>query len=250
MHIHELPETRLRFFVPRLAVSLVLIAVFWGVVRMLWYPGYYYELSGTAWLILVAAAFAILVGPMLTTALYRRDKQGMWNDIVVLAVVEVIALGIACNALYERRPAFLVFTVDRFEIVSPAEVDTTRIVYPELSQGGIETLVAARLPNDSELAQPIVDDILFNGGVDIDRRPALWEPYEYSAREAASRARPLADLQGADAADQVQNWLDNQGEPAYKFGFLPIRGLKGDAALVVNESGFPMTILGTDPWQD
>lgn len=248
MSVLELPETRLKFFLPRLAVSVLLIAAFWAFIRFYWYPGHYYALSGTPRLMLIVAAFVVLAGPVLTTMFYRRNKKGMWGDIAVLAVVELIALGIAFYAFYDRRPAFLVFAVDRFEIVAPVDVDTDLIEYAEFASGGIETLVAARLPDDPAVAEPIVDDILFSGGVDIDRRPSLWEPYEFSAREAAERARPLADLESIDSDGHLQDWLAGQDDPAFKFGFLPIRGAKADATLIINEQGYPVTILPIDPW--
>ena len=111
MRLPELPETRLEFFLPRLLLSLLLFTAFWTFVRYLWYPGHFYELSGSPWLMVIVAAFVLLVGPALTTLVYRRDKKGMWADIAVLAVVEMVAIAVATNAFYDRRPAFLVLSL-------------------------------------------------------------------------------------------------------------------------------------------
>ena len=100
MRLPQLPESRLGFFLPRAAASLLLIAAFWAVVRYFWYPGHYFELAGTQRLLLIAAGFALLAGPALTTLVYRRDKKGMWGDIAVLMIVEVAALGVAMNGMY------------------------------------------------------------------------------------------------------------------------------------------------------
>jgi hypothetical protein len=78
----------------------------------------------------------------------------------------------------------------------------------------------------------------------------LWEPYQFSAREAAGRARPLSDLEPNDSEARLQRWLDQQGEPGFRFGYLPIRGLKADATVIVNEQGFPVAVLAIDPWLD
>lgn len=248
-----LPATRLEFFGPRLAVTAVLLALLLGVARFLWFPGLSFSLTGISVLILTISGVALVVGPGLSTLLYRREKKGLIGDLIIVLAVELVAIGLTAGTLYERRPYFAVFAVDRFELVSASEVNWDEIPYKELlhKPGHAPRLVFAQLPTNPDVLNALIDDTVFAGGPDIDRRPEFWLPYANGVASVIERAKPLQDLaaRGGEAARLVRRWIAGQPGDLEDYAYFPVRGTAKDAAIVVHRQiGYPVAMLDIDPW--
>ena len=254
MIIKYLPETRLEFLWLRLAVSGVVLALFIGLVRLVWYPGLHFQLSGALGNVAIAAGVALVIGPGLTTFVYKRGKKGLLLDVWVIFAVEVVALSFAATELYERRPEFMVFAIDRFEAVAASKVGEFPFRHEELAAGGVlsgPTAVIARFPDDSEERADLKYSILFDGQPDIDRRPDHWYPYASGTAAVLESSRPLQELR--DVAPEYQGAVDRwlwlaPGELA-DYRFVSVQGNKRDAVAVVEvATGQPVGMIDLDPW--
>ncbi len=253
MNIIALPERRLDFLWVRLALSGVLLALLIGPVRLAWYPDLHFHLSEAPRLIVTLAAVTLLAGPGLTTLIYRADKKGMRFDILVILALEILAIALAAVTLYERRPEFLVFAVDRFEAVYADEVTDHAFRFDEVADGeGIGPgLAIARFPDDDEERANLKYAIFFDGEPDIDRRPDQWYPYDSGADAVVARGRGLAQLMAAGAAYRraVERWLGTVHGVADDYVFLPVSGKIRDGAMIVERStGRPAGMIDVDPW--
>ena len=85
--------TRASVFWLRLAVTASLLILLFGLLKMLWYPQAYFELFGIGKLFLTLAIAALVVGPGLTTLVFRPGKKGLFFDIVIIAVIEALMFG-------------------------------------------------------------------------------------------------------------------------------------------------------------
>ena len=245
--------TRWGVFRWRLAASAAVLLPVVAVVLTLWYPGGYAALAGVYGLLLVLVAASLVVGAGLTTLMYRPGKRGLWIDIVVLAVVELAAIGWAVHEIHARRPEFTVFAVDRFEVVTGREVDKQSVLSAgiELRPAHAPRLVFAQLPSDPDARSRLIDETVFEGKPDIDRRPEFWHPYATGVSSILARARPLMALRDQDGVRQaaVANWLEDTAADASDFVVVPIRGQRGDAAMVLHaRTGYPVGIIDVDPW--
>ena len=245
--------TRWGVFRLRLAASMVVLLPLVAVVRLLWYPGGYAGLAGVYGLLSVLAAVSLVVGAGLTTLMYRPGKRGLWFDIVVLAVLELAAIGWAVYEIHTRRPAFTVFAVDRFEVVTAREVDMQAVL-----AGGIEPrpahaprLVYAQMPSDPAARSRLVEETVIGGMADIDRRPEFWRPYAAGVTRVLAIARPLVELTETDVERKpvVARWLQGAVGDATDYVYVPIRGRRRDAAMVLHvRTGYPVDIIDVDPW--
>lgn len=247
------PVTRSRIFSIRLAITLAVLGLLVALLRFVWYPDAHFSLAGTARFVWILAAVACIVGPCLTAMVYRAGKRGLGFDIAILAVVEAVAVVWAAVVLYERRPYYAVFAVDRFEVVALGELEST-VPVPDglrMRPGHEPRLVYAALPDDVERRNALIDDVIFGGGPDIDRRPEFWHPYAAGAAAARARARPLTDLSsGGDKRARILTaWLASQPGRPGEYAYLPIRGRAADALLILHAKiGYPVDILVVDPW--
>lgn len=245
--------TRASVFWLRLAVTASLLILVFGLLRMLWYPEAYFELFGVAKLFLMLAFVTLIMGPGLTTLLFRPGKKGLVFDIVVIAIAEVAVFTWAVIELNDRKPVFAVFAVDRFESVRANEVDLEQLRYPELAgrPGHAPRLVYAQLPEDPDAMSRLIDETVFLGMADIDRRPEFWKPYAQGVREIRGAAQPLTELlvRADSRAAEIQQWLDAQRLTAADYLYLPVRGSRADGTMVLHgDIGYPVAVLGVDPW--
>jgi hypothetical protein len=146
-----------------------------------------------------------------------------------------------------------VFAVDRFEAMSRLEVDTRQIAYPSLlTRPGHEPRLAyAELPTDPEVFDRLLDETIFEGKQDIDRRPEFWKPYTAGIATIKAAAKPLSDLLNGDQArgDIVRGWLSGRAEGVDEFLYLPLRGKAQDVVIIMHaDIGYPVELLAVDPW--
>ncbi len=245
--------TRFRVFRLRLAATALLLLLAFAVVRLLWYPGPHFAISGAGRLLAIAAAVALVVGPGLTALVFKPGKKGLVLDIYLLAAVEIAAVSLALVLLHGRQPEYVVLAVDRFEAVPLGDIDTSQIAYDELRRrpGHQPRLVYAEMPTDPVIVDRLIDETVFGGQKDIDRRPEFWKPYPAGIRHLQQAATPLAELVTEDSkrGRKARRWLSRRGGPARDYVFLPLRGSETDAAIILHaDVGYPVGALAVDPW--
>ena len=245
--------TRLKVFHIRLAASAGILLLVFALVRLLWYPGSYFTISGVGKQLLILAAVNLVIGPGLSAFVYKPGKKGLVTDLGVLAGVELLAVLMATSIIYARQPYFTVFAVDRFEAVSRLEVDTSKISFAELGTrpGHEPRLVYAQLPKDQKVFEQLLDETVLQGKKDIDRRPEFWRPYNDGIPVLKAAAIPLASLSHDDKQRlaSVERWLSKQSGDASNYIYLPLRGKRGDAMMILHaDIGYPVDTLDVDPW--
>lgn len=245
--------TRLKVFQIRLAATTGVLLLVFAVVRLLWYPGAYFAISGVGRLFWVLAGVTVVVGPGLSAFVYKPQKKGLLSDLGLLALVEIVAVVVAVSVFYARQPFFTVFAVDRFEAVSRQEIDTAQIGHAvfRTRPGHEPRLVYAQLPQDPDVLSILIDETVFEGKQDIDRRPEFWKPYATGIPVIKAAAKPLERLLSGDQrrAERVQRWIAQQQGKAKDFIYLPLRGKNGDATIILHaDIGYPVDILQVDPW--
>ncbi|MGI9272039.1 MAG: hypothetical protein ACR2QT_09710 [Woeseiaceae bacterium] len=245
--------TRSQLFQIRFAATAGLLLLAFLMVRFLWFPSGYFGISGVAKLFLVLVGVNFVVGPVLSTILFKPGKWGLKFDLVVVACVEVAILMWGLAEIHERRPAFAVFAVDRFEAVTQSEVDPSQLAASGLdsSTGFAPRLVYAELPTDIDVMNQLIDDTVFLGKKDIDRRPEFWKPYATGMRVIKAAVVPVTDLllPQDDRATAIQSWLERNDAQAKDYTYLPIQGWSADGIVILHaDIGYPVTVLAIDPW--
>lgn len=245
--------TRASVFRLRFAVTAGLLLLVYAILRLLWYPAAYFELFGVLSLYLTLAAAALIVGPGLSTLLFRPGKKGLIFDLVVVSLLELAIIMWAVSVLHERRPVYAVFAVDRFEAVRADEVDISQLQYSELMgrPGHTPRLIYAPLPTDPDVMNRLIDETVFSGMADIDRRPEFWKPYAQGVKDIRAAAKPLSDLlaEADDRAVEVKHWLGRQSLGAADFVYLPVLGGRADGTMILHaDIGYPAAVLAIDPW--
>jgi hypothetical protein len=252
-----LEVSRGRAFLTHLIASATVVGGACAIIFFVWYPPPYFMATG-AWSVLrVLIGVDLGLGPLCTLIVFKPGKRGLKFDLAAIAVVQLAALVYGMASIYQGRPYFTVFAIDRFYVLERAAVDPAELARRAQVQPIGEKpirgplLVAASRPTDTAAMQRLLDETVFRGLPDIERRPEYWWPYTEQTARVASRAQPLAVLRAArpNSAAQIAALPARLGLPEERLGFLPLIARNRDLSFIVDRSsGAPLEVLDIDPW--
>ena len=109
--------------------SLVVAISVAGFVLFVWFPGDIYRLTGGIGLFVVLMLVDLVCGPGLTIVLFDPNKlKWKWRiDIVLIALVQISALGYGVFQIAKIRPVYLAFEADRFRVVQALDIDLAQL---------------------------------------------------------------------------------------------------------------------------
>lgn len=238
-----------------LASLLATIAVTAGLV-WLWYPLALWSLAGitqATWLLLAAVAIA---PPLMTFAVYRPGKKGLWADIGVILALQLAFLAFGVVTLARARPVFLVAAVDRFELVRAAELapeDLARGQRPEFRTAPWTgpRVVGVMMPTAPDEQYELIMSGL--SGKDVQYFPKYYTDYATSAPGILGRSKPLDTLVSRSQADQatIAAALQKAGRRQDTTRFVPINGTAGAATMLIDSgNGGAIAPVDVYPWTD
>lgn len=231
---------RARLGLALLGASLAVIGFVYALLVAFWYPPPYFRVEGADRVFYFMAAALLVLGPLLTVYLFKPGKKGLWLDMTVVALLQAAALGWALNVLYQDRPWFVVFAVDRFSVLAARDVDFTEIRdarYLQKPRRG-PWMITARMPLDQQEYEALMEATMFRGEADIEQRPRYWGDYvqgrDAVVAQGSTREEVLATNPGAaQALDQA---LAASGLVPEQVVFVPTRGVHADFALMLDRS--------------
>jgi len=247
--------SKVRAFLIHLSISATVVGAVFAVIFFAWYPEPYFQIAGTRKVVMVLLGVDLVLGPLLTLILFKSGKPSLVFDLSVIALIQLSALVYGTSIIFQERPYFVVFTVDRFMVVAKSDVDLSRLVYEELKnkpwRGPI--FAVANLPDSDEERQKLFTEVL-DGKPDIDRRPEYWSPYADSVGEVMDRATALTDLKakGEVIASEVEKVIQRHPN-GDQLVYLPIVSTAITRAfpLVLDSSGiYPVDFIGVDLWAE
>jgi hypothetical protein len=234
-----------------LLLSAAVAAAMLAFMLTVWYPRPLFEAAGGDRLIFILVAVDVTLGPLITLIIFKAGKRGLKFDLAVIAMVQLSALAYGMHTVYLARPVYLVFTKDRFELVSAKDLDPEdlhKVTDPEfdhLPLGG-PRYIAAVSPSDPTARQKMLMSSL--EGKDLQMFPQYYVPYEQEIGSVLARAQPVATLLGRDT-ERVQRGLQSAGRSQEAVKYLPLRASQVDGAVLLDaKTGAPLGIVLVDPW--
>ena len=139
------------------------------------------------------------------------------------------------------------------EHLLPFFIATCDVVYPRLLEKPLvgPRLVVALLPATVDGMQKLLDDVIFEGKPDIERRPEFWSPYEDQTAHVLTKVVDLAKLAASpnNDAGQIERFLKRNDRRMDELAYVPLVGQDRDFAFVVDKaSGQPLDIIDINPW--
>lgn len=235
------------------ALSVAVAALAAALVFGVWYPYPYREISGGRELFFIIVAVDVVMGPLLTFAVFNRKKpmKELKRDLAIIVLLQLAALGYGLWTVFISRPVHLVHEYDRFRVVHAVEVD------PDLLDKAPPALRSLPLTGPSTIAlRDFKDgkekgDFTFAalGGVQLAARPELWQDYEKGAKQVLAESKAIAQLKTRFAAQvtQIDEAVLSTGRAENALRYVPMVGRKTFwTVLVDGTTAQPLAYLPID----
>lgn len=195
---------RSRFAFKVAIINLLLSGIFFGAIAFfvfkLWYPYPYREIVGGTKLFLLAIAVNVICGPLLAAIVSnpQKSKSELTKDLSVIGLIQLTALSFGLYALFQARPVYLAFEVDRFRVVTYADIkkedlNPDVVDLHRVPLTGVR-LIGTRTPKDGEEMIESLD--LSLKGFDPSSRPKWWVDYDAIKNDVIKKAFPISNLLG------------------------------------------------------
>jgi hypothetical protein len=199
-----------------------------ALVFLIWYPYPYRDASGGRALFMLVVTVDVIVGPLLTFAIFNRKKplKELKRDLAVVVLLQLGALAYGLWTVFVARPVYLAFEIDRFRVVHAIEVDEQLLT--KAPQG----LRALPLTGPRQVAVRPFKDANESGeatmaavaGVSLSARPDLWQTYDQARERVRAEAKPAALLLKRFPKEEarIKAALADSGRPVDKLSYLPM----------------------------
>ncbi len=179
-----------------LSLAVALLAAL--LVFYVWYPYPYRNISGGRELFLLVVAVDVVMGPLLTLAVFNltKPRKELIRDLTVIGLLQTAALVYGLWTVSAARPVYLVFELNRFTVVHAIEVPPESLAKapPELRQLpllGPGILSVRAFKNNEEQTNATMAAL---AGLAVGAQPDLWQSYNLGKAQVLAVAKPLADL--------------------------------------------------------
>lgn len=249
-----LAVSRKRAFLTHALCSAGIVSAVCVLVIFVWYPGQYLQIANAWRPLRVLLGVDLVLGPLLTLMLFKPGKKGLLFDLAFILAVQLAALIYGVTIIYNNRPYFDVFAVDRFVVLSKADINAAEWAQASRRIGTKPLIgpvrVVASLPTDPDAPTKNTKES-FAGERDIDQRPELWSPYQERIAKVIARIKPVSALRTSnpDTQKRLAALPARLKLPAERIGFLPaMAGTRAVTLIVDATTGATLDVIDKDPW--
>jgi hypothetical protein len=247
---------RVRAALIHLALSATVAALVFLPLYFFWYPDVLFESAGGRDLFFLIVSVDVTIGPVVTLIIYVPGKRGLLFDLVVIAILQSSALSYGVWVLFESRPVYIAYVLDRYELVRANGFPDGELAkghkagYDQLSWTGPK-LVGVMLPTDPDESFKL--GLSGMGGVDAQYYPRYYVPYDAVRDQVKAKGQPIALLRKRNPRrnPQIDQVLAAIGRSEADLRFIPMRAGKSDLAVFVDpKDGTLLKITSLNPWAE
>ncbi|SFV01808.1 hypothetical protein SAMN05216350_11371 [Polaromonas sp. YR568] len=181
-----------------LGISIAIAALAAWLVFAVWYPYPYREISGGRELFLIVVTVDVILGPLLTLAVFdiKKSLETLRLDLAVIGLFQLVALAYGLWTVVVVRPVHLAFEMDRFRVIHALEIPADELTqappeFQRLPLTGPTLLSLRNFKDDKERFEATMTALQ---GVPLGARPGLWQTYAQAKPQVLAHARPLEEL--------------------------------------------------------
>lgn len=201
----------IRFATAHFLISLAIAITSAALVFMVWYPGVLAQLTSVTKIYWIVLGVDVTLGPLLTL-IVASPKKGLReriSDFTVIGLIQIAALIYGMSTVYDGRPAYIVYNVDRYDVVAASDLNkedlqAAKPEYQRLPFFGPK-LVAAISPTDPDERNQLTLSSV-SGGKDLPELPKYYVPYADVKQTAIDHSFDLSVIRekNPDQLDKLQ----------------------------------------------
>ncbi len=240
----------LRFFLGHLLISFLIALIVIGIVFFIWYSSPLAKAVGVTHIFLMMLAIDVIVGPVLGLLVYKEGKKTLKFDLSVIISLQIAALCYGIYSIEQGRPVWLVYNVDRFEVIRKNELleSNTQPVKTQFQQPSWlkPQYVATEFSKNTEQRN---DDTLTEifGGISIAQRPERYVDISQAKVKIQERALDLKELEQYNSKVEVEKVLVKY--PTAN-AWVPLQASAVDMVVLLDKNnGTVIKIVDLRPWK-
>lgn len=238
-------KDKLKATLIHLALSAILAMICYMIITNVWYPAPLFKATDVSKIFIMILAVDLVLGPLLTFIVYKKNKKTLIMDLSVIALFQLSALGYGLYSVYEARPVWIAYVVDRFELVRVNElIDDPEhpMVLPTFGPEYRYVDISTNNPNEQ------LDIIMTetNYGIKPAQRPKLYRDFEAAKPLIIKNSLQLAALNQYNSSIKIDEILKKYPQAD---SFLPLTSNKDMTVLINNnKGGTVVAIVDLRPW--
>lgn len=226
-----------------IAFCITIPLVFWL------YPAPFFQASGGMNLLSIILAIDVVIGPVLTFLVFNREKKSLRMDLWIIAGLQIAALVYGLYVTAMSRPVFMTYVVDRYEMVSAADVDDVEFQKAPNNlrkpQWGHPEIAYAEQPVDQEERSTIMFSAM--NGVDLNRLFRYYKDAVLAKPKIVERAKAVTELNSYNDPIAVRKIISPYLNR--NLAYVPVQGKRRDlTALVDAKTGQLIEVVDLRPW--
>ncbi|MEN8429975.1 TfpX/TfpZ family type IV pilin accessory protein [Acinetobacter towneri] len=241
---------RLKFFLSHLFISCLIALFVIGLVFFVWYPSPLSTAVGVTHIFLMLLVIDVILGPLLGLLVYKEGKKTLKFDLSVIILIQIAALCYGVYSIEQGRPAWLVYNVDRFELVRKnevilANVDQAQPQFQQVSWTGPQLAAVKLAVSPQQRQNDMFTEVL--GGISLAQQPDRYVELTQAKNQIQQRALQLKELEQYNSKTEVKKTLAKYPKAD---AWLPLKANAVDMVVLVNkESASIIKIVDLRPWQ-
>lgn len=241
---------KFKFVATHLIISICIAIFAASIVFFCWYPFPLNKAVGVTHIFLMMLGIDMVLGPFFTWLVYKEGKKSLKFDLTIIIFIQVIALFYGVYKIADGRPVWLVYNIDRFELVKNNEIlmEKPKQVKEQYKQPSWlkPQFVAAEFAKDKKQKnKEMFAEIM--AGVSIAQRPERYVEMNQAKSKIQQRGISLKELNDLNNKEEVANILVKYPEAN---AYLPLKATAVDMTILINkEKGEVVKIVDLRPWK-
>lgn len=240
---------KFKFVTVHLIVSICVACITAAIVFFCWYPFPLNKAVGVTHIFLMMLGIDMVLGPFFTWLVYKEGKKSLKFDLIVVILIQVIALFYGVYKIADGRPAWLVYNVDRFELIKNNEIviENPKQVQSQFKQPSwfYPQFVAAEFAKDKKQKNKEMF-VEITTGISIGQRPERYVQLNQAKSKIQQRRISLKELNEVNNREEVANVLARYPQAT---AFLPMKASAVDMTVLINHKGEVVKIVDLRPWK-
>ena len=213
-----------------LALSLLVFMSLVAVMYFYWFPGNLFFMDGGWEGIKLVAMVDLILGPLLTLCLFKRNKKGLVLDMSVIACLQIAALAYGFYATYNQRIVGIVYAENRFNTLTITEHNNSSDILREkgiepvaLNNFGDKLPVTVYTEPFDKFTYGIYLESIFNDFPGIRERSDKYLPISEHLNDLAASQLRHNDLESSGQLQRIQEMLADKGIDEAKVELYPLK---------------------------
>ena len=193
-------------------------------------------------------AIDVVIGPIFTLLVYKEGKKTLKFDLIIIVLIQLLAFVYGFYSIAQGRPAWIVFNVDRFELVRKNEIVDQNInqAQPQFQQPSWlkpQFVAMEFAKNIEQRNNDMFAEVL--GGISIAQRPERYVDFIQAKEQIQQRAQKLELLQQYNNKTDVEKILAKYPQATT---FLPLKASAVDMTILMDQNSNVIKIVDLRPW--